>query len=629
MTWPYVRGRRATVRPGRLASRAVPLVLAIVAAVSVVAVEPPVAGAQVYDVSNTPGRAEGEQTAAVNPADSSNVIVGSNQWLPSTSSDVGNIGIGPEGVSSCAVWSSHDGGRTWVGGRLDGAGLDALSGPLRPLVQQPSEFGNPDLGNVISADQNTVFDRRGNAYFQCVNSGAGSSDVKVFVYRSTDGGRTWGPPVTAFAETNTRIQIDRPFLAIDNSGGPRDGTLYLTYETMFYQAYLPEVYAESSTDGGRSWSAPVRADRNDNRAQWDPRQYPVVGADGTLYVVYDAAALVSPTPVDPSLTPLKLLVARSTDGGRTFNPSVVEPAVDRIQSPDEAFSYFTETISAIATDAARPGRVAVAWPDKRSGDARILLHYSLDGARTWSPVIDVPDDPSHQGNQHDHVALTYLPDGRLVVVWRDRRYGGGAFGGPLDVFARVFNPQADGNLLPGATVRVTESPQSDGQNTHGNMPTEYLGVTSSSAGLDVSWNELRGALLDDVFRRIPLTAFGTAPLSAAPVVPVNVRRFGGCIDRRGFSFRLHHPHGERIVRGRVLITGKRPRLLRGRNLRRLTLTRLPPRRFIVTIKTLTNRGTRATSTRVYDGCTKTRPRNHFTLGRQHHRHRSFLRGKTR
>jgi len=29
----------------------------------------------------------------------------------------------------------------------------------------------------------------------------------------------------------------------------------------------------------------VRVDDNDNRAQWDPRQYPVVGADGKLYVV--------------------------------------------------------------------------------------------------------------------------------------------------------------------------------------------------------------------------------------------------------------------------------------------------------------------------------------------------------
>jgi hypothetical protein len=468
------------------------------------------AAAPVYDVSNTPERGEGEETVAINPVNPKNIIVGSNQEIPTTESNAGNVGIGPNGIVSCAEWASQDGGKTWTGGRLENSGIETITGPLPKLLQQPSEFGDPDLGNLISADQNTVFDRHGNAYFQCINSGAGTGDVKVYVYRSSDGGRTWSSPVAAFSETSTQIQIDRPYLAIDDSGGPRDGTLYLTYETMFYQAYLPRVYSETSTDGGRTWSAPVRVDENqeENQAQWDPRQYPVVGRDGALYVVYDAAQFVSPAPIDPNLTPLKLIAARSSDGGRTFTHSTVEPNVERIQSPDEATPYFTETISAIATDPWHPGHVAVAWPDKRSGDARILLRYSLDGGASWSPIVDVPDDPQGDGNQHDHVGLTYLPGGRLVVVWRDRRNGGGAFGGLLDVFARVLNPTPEGQLVPGTTVRLTTAPQSDGQETHGNMPTEYLGVASNRGGVDVSWNELRGPLLDNVFRHLSTNAFG-------------------------------------------------------------------------------------------------------------------------
>jgi hypothetical protein len=463
----------------------------------------------VHDVSNTPERAEGEETIAINPARAKNIIVGSNQWIPSTESNAGNIGIGANGIVSCAEWASQDGGRTWSGGRLENSGLETLTGPLPQLIAQPAEFGDPDVGNLISADQNTVFDRRGNAYFQCVNSGAGTGDVKVYVYRSNDGGRTWSSPVAAFSEANTQIQIDRPYLAIDDSGGPRDGTLYLTYETMFYQAYLPAVYSETSSDGGRTWSAPVRVDEGgENEAQWDPRQYPVVGADGTLYIAYDAATFVSPAPIEAQLTPLKLMIARSRDGGRTFSNATVDPSVDRIQSPDEAFSYFTETISAIATDPAHAGRVAVAWPDKRSGDARILLRYSLDGGAGWSPIVDVPDDPPGDGNQHDHVALAYLPDGRLVAVWRDRRASGGAFGGLLDVFARIFAVTPEGQLLPGRTVRVTSSSQPDGQNTHGNMPTEYLGVAARRTGIYVSWDELRGTYLDNVFRHVPARAFG-------------------------------------------------------------------------------------------------------------------------
>ena len=466
----------------------------------------------VYDVSNTPGLAEGEEFVAVNPTDPQDVIVGSNQWKPLDPS-LGAIGVGAGGVTSCAVWASHDGGRTWTGGRLEESGLGPnVTGESQPPIREPAEFGDADLGNAISADQNTVFDRHGNAYYQCINLGLLTGDVVVNVYRSTDGGSHWSKPVKAFSELATQIQLDRSFLAIDDSGGPRDGTLYLTFESMFYQPLLTGVYARASTDGGRTWGKIQRVDSDDELAQWDPRQYPTVGADGALYVVYDAAQFVSPAPLDPQLTPLKLVVARSTDGGRTFRRVVVEPQVDRVVSPDEAFSYFTEEISAIAADPVHPGRVAVAWPDDRSGEARILLRYSTDGGLHWSSILDATDDPPGHANEHDHVALAYLPDGRLVVVWRDRRFTGGGWGTPFDVFARVFDPDPAGGLLPGATLRLTTTSQPDGQNTHGNMPTEYLGLTADASGISASWEELRGALLDDVYRHVPLA---DVPVTAA------------------------------------------------------------------------------------------------------------------
>jgi hypothetical protein len=91
-----------------------------------------------------------------------------------------------------------------------------------------------------------------------------------------------------------------------------------------------------------------------------------------------------------------------------------------------------------------------------------------------------------------------------------------------------------------------------------------------------------------------------------------------CIDRRGFSFHLHHPRGERIVRASVRVNGRLVQVARGRNLSRLALARLPVGRFRVQIVTLTNRGTRATSVRSYYGCAKTAPRNRFTRGRRAH-----------
>jgi hypothetical protein len=467
----------------------------------------------IRNVSNSPTFAEGEQTVAVNPTNSGNIIVGSNQMEPLP----GNPGNEP---------LTTGGVRTWAGGRMDEGGLtrepiaqaviDALG--TNPV---PSEFG--EAGNLISADQNTVFDRDGHAWYQCINFGVGTdADPSVMVYRSDDGGKTWGAPVKAFSEVGTGIQIDRSFLAIDDSGGPRDGTLYLTFETMFYQAYLPEVYVRSSHDDGKTWGPIVRVDDNADRAQWDPRQFPVVGADGTLHVVYDAAQLVSPTPFDPSLTPLKLMVASSKDGGQTFTRHEVEPLVDRAQSPDEAFFYFTETIAAIAADPGHAERLAVAWPDDRSGEARILMRSSADGGATWSPIVDVADDPAGKGNQHDHVALDYLPGGRLVAVWRDRRAAGGSFDAPLQVFARVFEPSADGRLIPGVVVPVSGKSQPPTVGTHGSMPTEYLGMDASGAGVDVAWDRLVGALSDNVYARASIDLFGGAPAS---VIRAPVSRF--------------------------------------------------------------------------------------------------------
>ncbi|MEA2646849.1 MAG: hypothetical protein QOE92_1932 [Chloroflexota bacterium] len=463
--------------------------------------ENPTFPTSVVDVSGTAGLAEGEEFVAANPFNPMDVIVGSNQWQP-YSGNPGNVGVGPSGATDCAVFDSHDGGLTWTGQRLDNGGIGTV--PIPPPVSSiPNPIGSQfeDFGNVISADQSIVFDHHGNAYYQCIYLGLSNADPQVWVFRSTDAGRTWGPKVVAFSEVGTQIQIDRPFLAVDNSGGPRDGALYLAYETMFYQAYLPEVYVERSDDQGATWSSPVRVDEDANRAQWDPREFPQVGADGTLHVLYDASPLTSPCPCDPS-TPA-LVVASSEDGGATFRHSTVDPEVHRISSQDEAFNYFQELVAAFAASPADPNRLAVAWPDAGSGEDRILLRQSLDGGRTWQDAADATDDPPGGGNQHDHATLAYLPDGALAIAWRDRRASGGSLTSPFEVFLRLAVPAGDG-LAFGDTVRLTDAVQAPTTGHHGNMPTEYMSIAGDSTGIHASWDQLDASVAfpDNVYRHV-------------------------------------------------------------------------------------------------------------------------------
>jgi len=89
-----------------------------------------------------------------------------------------------------------------------------------------------------------------------------------------------------------------------------------------------------------------------------------------------------------------------------------------------------------------------------------------------------------------------------------------------------------------------------------------------------------------------------------------------CVDRRRFSFKLHHYRRARIVRVEVFVNGKRKLKRRGRDIKRLTIGGLPQGTFQVKIVSTQSTGSQLVSSRTYRGCTKTPPRT-----RRHHSRR--------
>jgi hypothetical protein len=96
---------------------------------------------------------------------------------------------------------------------------------------------------------------------------------------------------------------------------------------------------------------------------------------------------------------------------------------------------------------------------------------------------------------------------------------------------------------------------------------------------------------------------GAASLPAAP----------RCLDRRKFTFGLHHARGARVVRAVAYVNGRVRARRHGHNLRRITLRRLPQRRFTVRIVATQSTGSKLVSVRRYKGCTKGKPQT-----RAHH-----------
>ncbi len=103
-------------------------------------------------------------------------------------------------------------------------------------------------------------------------------------------------------------------------------------------------------------------------------------------------------------------------------------------------------------------------------------------------------------------------------------------------------------------------------------------------------------------------------------------RLVGCVDRRHFSVPLPYPRRGHVRQAVIYVNGHRVRVVRGRNLRRVSIPRLPAGRFKVSVLAITDRGARVTSVRRYIGCGQTHRRQRVHRGRgrtrrpaRHHR----------
>lgn len=160
----------------------------------------------------------------------------------------------------------------------------------------------------------------------------------IFINRSDNGGATFSgerkvADVVAIGSQencggqllptlNGSIRVTEfPTIAVDKSSGPNDGNVYIAWNDN--RNGDPDILFSRSTDGGLTWSDPIRVN-NDATSTDQFMPWMTVDPSGVIYIIWYDRRL---DPVDNRL--IDVFVARSTDGGVTFgNGRVTTVAFD-------------------------------------------------------------------------------------------------------------------------------------------------------------------------------------------------------------------------------------------------------------------------------------------------------------
>ncbi len=183
------------------------------------------------------------------------------------------------------------------------------------------------------------------------------------------------------------------------------------------------IMSVRSDDGGASWTTPVRVSASDRLRVVAPS--PAIGKDpkelNVLYLdlgddVLDYGGGHRGRGGPPYDGKWQLVLARSTDQGETWRESVVDNAI----VPTERFIVFTPPAPSLAVDR-DSATVYAAFQDGRDGDADVRVWSLPDGAGAWTQPVRVNDTPKGDGTAQYLPKLSVAPNGRLDVLYYDRR----------------------------------------------------------------------------------------------------------------------------------------------------------------------------------------------------------------
>jgi len=209
---------------------------------------------------------------------------------PSTNANPGAFNVSPAFRGPAMFSKTTDGGVTWSQGR-----------PIFDPGQENQTIGNQIVVPTAGPARGVLID----GFALLLNKGGLGNhrrqSISVAVIRSTDGGTTWSPPIIVsdlrIAPVRIAGQGVRSSDELPEFAAAPDGTLYAVWQDRrFSPTGASKIALSRSTDGGLSWSAPVRVDQSPGDTPAFVPQIHVTpgGTVGLLYYDLEHATAAQP-----------------------------------------------------------------------------------------------------------------------------------------------------------------------------------------------------------------------------------------------------------------------------------------------------------------------------------------------
>ncbi len=297
---------------------------------------------------------------------------------------------------------------------------------------------------------------------------------KVICHRKPSISAPWD--FESFAAFDNIHEVDKEWASYD----PVNGIIYLSW-TYFdeWGSSNPDdsscIYLSRSSNGGESWSDPVRVSDQKGNAQGGNSSthgsYNTTGPNGEVYVSW--------------FGPSGLMFDRSTDQGNTWLSQDINTAgahIDWIYSiPGVNLGVTFPFIACDRSGGPNNGNIYISWADKRNGgnNADVFIVKSSDGGITWSSPIRVNDDAP--GKHQFLPAMTVDPvTGKIWVVFFDRR-------DYTDVRTDVYMAVSEDGGNTFQNFKVSETPFTPYSSVFFG---HYLGVTAYDDHVYAVWNRM-------------------------------------------------------------------------------------------------------------------------------------------